>query len=175
MPEARDRTAEIVAAARVLLDEGGPEALSMRRIADALGIRAPSLYKHVPDKGALEAALVSEAFEECALRFDRAAAEAAPGEELAAIGAAYRAFARERPHLYRLMTGGPLDRDRLAPGSEERAAAALLRATGGDGDRARAAWAFAHGMAILELDGRFPPDADLGAAWQRGMEAFATP
>jgi hypothetical protein len=28
-------------------------------------------------------------------------------------------------------------------------------------------------MTILELDGRFPPGADLDAAWARGLEAFA--
>jgi hypothetical protein len=43
---------------------------------------------------------------------------------------------------------------------------------GGDRDRARAVWAFAHGMTILELNGRFPPDADLDAAWRRGLDAF---
>jgi hypothetical protein len=40
---------------------------------------------------------------------------------------------------------------------------------GGDGDLARAAFAFAHGMTILELNGRFPPGADLDAAWRRGL------
>jgi AcrR family transcriptional regulator len=46
------RAREIVAAARAILEEGGPEALSMRAIAERLGIRAPSLYKHVPDREA---------------------------------------------------------------------------------------------------------------------------
>ena len=32
----------------------------------------------------------------------------------------------------------------------------------------------AHGMVILELDDRFPPGADLDAAWARGLSAFAT-
>jgi hypothetical protein len=27
-------------------------------------------------------------------------------------------------------------------------------------------------MTILELDGRFPPGADLDAAWARGLRAF---
>jgi hypothetical protein len=30
----------------------------------------------------------------------------------------------------------------------------------------------AHGMTILELDNRFPPDADLEATWQRGLDAL---
>jgi hypothetical protein len=48
----------------------------------------------------------------------------------------------------------------------------VLRAAGDDRDLARAAWAFAHGMTILELNDRFPPDADLDAAWQRGIAAL---
>ncbi|WP_460110676.1 TetR-like C-terminal domain-containing protein [Streptomyces sp. YKOK-J1] len=47
----------------------------------------------------------------------------------------------------------------------------LLRAWGNDLDPARATWAFAHGMVILEIHGRFPHDADLETAWQRGLKA----
>ena len=164
------RSREIVAAARELVEEEGVEGLSMRRLADRLGIRAPSIYKHLPDKQALENALISAAFEEQAERFEAALAGA--DDPLAALAAAYRAFARRHPHLYRLMTERPLDRERLAPGVEDRAARPIVQAVGGDRDRARAVWAFAHGMTILELNGRFPPGADLDAAWERGLRAF---
>ncbi len=69
------------------------------------------------------------------------------------------------------MTAGPLPRERLRPGVEARAAAPIVQAVG-DPDLARAVWAFAHGMVILELDGRFPADADLDAAWAAGLAAF---
>jgi hypothetical protein len=42
----------------------------------------------------------------------------------------------------------------------------------GNLDLARAAWAFAHGMTIRELDRRFPPDADVDAAWRHGIDAL---
>ena len=42
----------------------------MRRVADRLGIRAPSIYKHLPDKQALEAALISAGFDEWAEVFE---------------------------------------------------------------------------------------------------------
>ena len=166
VPELSPRAREIVAVARELLEAEGPQALSMRRIADRLGIKAPSLYKHLPDKQALEAALISDGFNELATAFERA-------DDLTAIARAYRSFAAAHPHLYRLMTAGPLPRERLTPGVEERAAAPIVAALGGDEDAARAAWAFAHGMTILELDGRFPPHADLEAAWRTGLAAFA--
>jgi hypothetical protein len=68
------------------------------------------------------------------------------------------------------MTDRPLRRDLLPPGLEARAAAPLVAAAG-SADRARAVWAFAHGMTILELNGRFPSDADLDAAWSAGLRA----
>jgi AcrR family transcriptional regulator len=166
------RKAQIVEAARDLLEAGGPDALTMRAIADKLGIQAPSLYKHFPDKGALEAAVVAAGFVEQAAAFGTAGRARNP---LAALGQAYRAWAMAHPHLYILMTNRPLDRDGLPEGVEAAAAAPLVKACGGDPDRARAAWAFAHGMTSLELANRFPPGADLAAAWRAGTDALHAP
>ena len=44
------RKAQLVAAARHLLETEGAEAVTIRRLGAALGMRGPSLYKHVPDK-----------------------------------------------------------------------------------------------------------------------------
>jgi AcrR family transcriptional regulator len=170
-PEPRGaRARQIVAVALDLLEEEGPSALSMRRIADRVGIRAPSIYEHLPDKRALEAAIISVGFERQAEAFE-AAVEGAH-DPLTAIAGAYRSFALAHPHLYRLMTERELHRDLLTPGVEDRAGRTVVEAAGRDRDLARAAWAFAHGMTILELDHRFPPDADLDAAWARGISAF---
>jgi AcrR family transcriptional regulator len=187
------RGREVVAAGRLLLEAEGPEALTMRRLAERVGIRAPSLYKHLPDKAALEAAIIATGFEEAAAAFEQAVDGAGEGPDegrgggrgeergegrgegrgdaLVALAAAYRRFALEHPHLYRLMNNGPLPREHLPPGLEGRTAAPLLRVAGSQA-RARAVWAFAHGMVMLELDQRFPPDADLDAAWQAGIAAF---
>lgn len=168
--ELSPRAREIVEAARELLEADGAEALTMRKVADRLGIRAPSLYKHLANKETLEAAIIAVGFEEAADAFE-AASPSNPRRRLAAIASAYRSFARAHPHLYRLMNERPLRRDLLPPGVEDRAAAPVLAATGSIA-RARAAWAFAHGMVILELNGRFPPDADLDAAWAEGIQAL---
>jgi AcrR family transcriptional regulator len=159
------RRDEIIAAARLLLEEEGPEALTMRRLAERLGIRAPSLYKHLRGRAELEAALAALALEEIA----DALADTADLEEL---GRAYRTFGLAHPHLYRFTTERPLPRELLPEGLEARAAGPVIGAAGGDRDRARAIWAFAHGMVGLELAGRFPPDADLDAAWRAGLRAF---
>lgn len=163
------RARAIVSAARQILEREGPDSLTMRRLGDAVGIRAPSLYKHFPDKLAVEVALINDGFDEIARSFEAALAN---GEDsLVELAKAYRAFVRSHPHLYRLMTARPLPRERLRSGVEARAAAPIVQAVG-DPDRARAVWAFAHGMVSIELDGRFPPDANLDAAWAAGLTAF---
>lgn len=55
--DARHSCADIVDAAIEVLDRQGLPALSMRRIADALGIQASALYWHFPDKQTLLAAV----------------------------------------------------------------------------------------------------------------------
>jgi AcrR family transcriptional regulator len=202
------RAEEVVVAARRLLEEEGAGALTMRRLAEQLGIKAPSLYKHLPDKAALEAAIIATGLEEAAARFEAAVdsattsgpttggaatggaatggaatggaatgaaagGDAADAGPVSALAIAYREFALAHPHLYRLMHDGPLPRRQLPAGVEERAAAPVLRVAGSRA-RARALWAFAHGMVMLELDQRFPPDADLDAAWEAGITAFQT-
>ncbi|MFI7410034.1 TetR/AcrR family transcriptional regulator [Streptomyces sp. NPDC049627] len=164
------RARQIAGVAREILEESGPAALTMRTLADRLGIKAPSLYKHFPDKHAVEVELTAQLLEESAAALEAAEARA-PGS-LAVLAEAYRTYAVAHPHLYCLATERPLPRALLPAGLEDRAAAPLMRACGGDVDLARAVWAFAHGMVILEIHGRFPGDADLDAAWGRGLKAL---
>ncbi|MEU1473328.1 TetR/AcrR family transcriptional regulator [Streptomyces sp. NPDC005761] len=164
---ATDRTRQILAAARTLLEREGPDALTMRRLAGSVGITAPSLYKHFPDKSSVVNALADAMLRETADVLEAAEAEA-PGS-FPALATAYRTHALAHPHLYRITTAHSLPQD-----LEERAAAPLFRALAGDEGRARAAWAFAHGMVAMELNGRFPTDSDVTAAWTAGIAAFAS-
>jgi AcrR family transcriptional regulator len=170
------RLSEIVEAARELLESQGPGGLTMRALGDRLGMRAPSLYKHVADKDELEVLLIAEALREQGAATHQAMADL-PGRaprrtKLRVLARGYRAWALGHPHLYRLATEGPLPREQLPEGLEAWAAEPVVRAAGSE-SRARATWAFAHGMTILELDGRFPPEADLDAAWEAGVTALA--
>ncbi len=162
------RARQILAAARELLEDEGVDGLSMRGLSERRGIKAPSLDKHFQSKEALEARLISIGFEEQAELFQEALRDS--DEPLAAMADAYRAYARRNPQLYRLMYDRPLTRSLLVAGTEEAAAAPSFEAAGGDEDLARAAWAFAHGMTIFELNTRFSEGADLDAAWRRGIE-----
>lgn len=164
------RARDIVFEARKIVDEQGIEALSMRNLAQRLGIRAPSLYKHLANKESLESLLISIGFEEQAGLFESVLRSSR--EPLLAMARVFRAYAQDHPGLYRLMYDRKLNRELLREGSEQRAVIPVVMAAGGDRDLARAAFAFAHGMTILELNGRFPPDADLDAAWRRGITAL---
>ena len=166
-----NRRDEIIDAAGQLLERDGRDGLTMRAIAAELGIRAPSLYKHIADKRELEIAVVAAALEQQAQAFEAVVANSV--DPLTGIAATYRSWALEHPHLYALMNDQPLPRSELPEGLEERAVFPLLDAVGGDMDRARAAWAFAHGMVTLELADRFPDDADLSAAWAVGLEGIS--
>lgn len=159
------RRKEIIDVAERLLEQEGPNGVTMRRLAEDLGVRAPSLYKHVQGKADIEAALQQKALQ-------RLTAALEPAEDLPALAAAYRRWALEHPRLYEFATRMRLARDRIAPGVEDTAAAPLLRITGGDLVEARALWGIAHGLVDLELAGRFPAGADLDAVWARAVAAF---
>lgn len=55
---------DIAAAGLELIDQGGPDALTMRAVADALGVSTMGLYHHVENKAALVELLVERAYRE---------------------------------------------------------------------------------------------------------------
>lgn len=160
------RRDEILDVALNLLEQDGPDALTMRELAERVGMRAPSLYKHVRDKDDIVAGLQERALVDMTSHL----AEAEPG--LVSLAAAYRSWALAHPRLYELATRRPLARDTITPGVEAAAAAPIVAAAGGDENLARALWALAHGLVDLELSNRFPPDADLEVTWRTALAAF---
>ena len=140
----------------------------MRRLAAELGIQAPSLYKHVTDKGDIEGLLQHQAL------IEFGAAVRSAGDEPRAVAAAYRSWALANPHLYELAARRPLRRD-LVGDAEAYAATPIIRVVGGNTDLARAFLGLAHGLVDLELNKRFPPEADIDAAWEAAIEAIVPP
>ena len=172
-PTPRERTPrarQIIDAARQLLEAEGSDGLTMRRLADELGIRAPSLYKHVAGRPALELALVELGLDESGLTMHAAVADA-DGDPVGALLGAYRAMGLAHPQLYRLMTASSFPRADLLPGLEAWAGEPFFLAVG-EPYLAQALWAFAHGTLILELDERFLEGSDLDQTWRAGTLAF---
>lgn len=174
MPTRRER---LVALALDLLEREGLDGFGVGSLARAAGIKPPSLYKHFAGRGDIEHALISQGFRDLGRALAKASAGVrSPHDQVAAFARVYRAQALDRPQLYRLMTDRPLDRQALDPGAEQDGMAALLAFFGekeGQHDRSRAAWAWAHGLASLEIAGRFPPGADVDAAWTLLVDTLA--
>jgi AcrR family transcriptional regulator len=94
---------EILQAARTLVEEGGEPAVTLRAVARNIGIAAPSIYAHFPDREAILSALVDEAFDELSDVVSSAMeGESKPVPRLRAACAAYLDFATRRPHRYQL-------------------------------------------------------------------------
>jgi AcrR family transcriptional regulator len=94
---------EVLRAAMDLLAETGDEsAVSLRVVAERVGVTVPSIYLHFADKRALIDAVCSEVFEQLD-RLLRAASEGAsdPLDALRAQGNAYVHFAVDNPEHYR--------------------------------------------------------------------------
>ena len=162
------RTRDIVVAARGLLEAVGWESVTMRDLAERLGIRAPSLYKHVPGKAALAAELTAVALAESGSALHSVVAD---GGGVAEVLAAYRRLGHDHPHLYRLTTSGELDRERLPAGLEEWAGSPFFLVTG-DPHLAQALWSTAHGLVVLELDRRFPTGTAPDETWAAAAAAY---
>ncbi len=95
---------EMLHAAVGLLDDHGPEALQTRTVASAAGTSTMAVYTHF---GGMRS-LIAEVAEEGLRQFDAALTVPQTGDPVAdlfVIGAAYRRYAIERPHMYRLMFG----------------------------------------------------------------------
>jgi AcrR family transcriptional regulator len=100
---------DILAGATALLERtGNEEAVTLRAVAREIGISAPSIYSHFPDREAIVEAVVDGAFADFNTAIQDAtsvaiAAGAGPRERVRAGCAAYLRFAAERPNRYRLM------------------------------------------------------------------------
>jgi AcrR family transcriptional regulator len=96
---------EILAGATELLEETGSEdAVTLRAVARRVGISAPSIYAHFPDREAIVDAIVDSAFDD----FNTAIYSAIDGVtdplvRLRAGCAAYLRFAADRPNRYKLL------------------------------------------------------------------------
>lgn len=171
---AQTSTAAIVAAGRHLLEERGMNALTMRDVADAVGVRPPSLYKRVRNRSDLFRLILEDVTDELTSVLDAAADNDDPVAALRAMAAAYRGFAHANPVAYTLMfTPNPI------PGGTARAvrsAATFLRIIAevtGQADAlpaARMIVAWAHGFITMELAGEFRLGGDVDQAWNYGLD-----
>jgi AcrR family transcriptional regulator len=175
--------AELVTAALQIISRKGASALTLRAVAQRLGVSQTAPYRHFPSKGALLAAVASEGF---SALLERLQAEvAAAGDDLVAryqaTGLAYLGFALDHPAHFTVMYGSrPEDFDVVASAEPARRGLRLLTNVIAECQRAGLAapgdpqvlavkvWSFVHGMAVLRLQGFLPRRLDRPA-----LEALA--
>jgi AcrR family transcriptional regulator len=131
------------AATELLLETGHAKAVSIRSVAQRVGVTPPSIYLHFADKDALLDAVCARYFAKLDQEMQRATVgQPSSVEVLRAQGLAYVRFATQTPELYRIATMG-----------EWR--------SGSDVDAALASSAFKHMRAAVQAlmdEGSFPPD-----------------
>jgi AcrR family transcriptional regulator len=176
---ARTSLDEIVAAGRSILESEGLEGLTMQAVADAVGVRAPSLYKRVRGRGALVRLIAEDAARELGAATDRARRGQDPRRDLVAIAAAFRAFARANPGAYSLLVARLPEEWRPDPALNARASEAIIAVAGelaGPADAlpaARTVVAWANGFVGMELAGAFRLGGDIDAAFGYGIDRLA--
>ncbi len=154
----------LLAAGMAALEGPEGEQPSLRSLAREAGVSPTAVYRHFPDKQALTQALASEGAKLLGAEQKAVADKAGGGAAgFAETGRAYVRFALAHPALFRLMfTQGEAIDHSVEPDPAWSLLAANTRSLTGNTDQAERmalqAWAIAHGIAMLMLDGRIPAD-----------------
>ena len=177
---------ELLSAAEALLAEGGVEALSIRRVAEAAGTTPRAIYSVFGDKDGLVRALFREAFAVIGADLDALPLTDDPIADLVTAGAVgFRGGARARPSLFQLAFSyvGPADRAPEVTGVEafgrlqqriRRCVDAGLIAPDSALTLGLSFHALSEGLASLEARGRFPLLAgqDPAELWRSALTAL---
>jgi AcrR family transcriptional regulator len=106
---------KIATAARRLLDREGAEAVTMRLVAEVVGITPMAVYRHYADRAGLLNALANEGFEELARRLATQRFSVDIERRLTKMANIYLEHALENPRLFELMFLKPREGARRYP------------------------------------------------------------
>ncbi|MCW2605903.1 MAG: hypothetical protein JWO60_596 [Frankiales bacterium] len=104
-PRPRLSRSRVLDAALLLADREGAEALTVRRLADDLGVHPTSLYNHLPSKGAILDGVVERLFAEVAVP----SADVAWQDWVRLLAASLRDVARAHPGAFMVLTRRPAE------------------------------------------------------------------
>ncbi|MCZ2821095.1 WHG domain-containing protein [Modestobacter sp. VKM Ac-2977] len=174
MPRAGLDRAAVVAAGAALADEVGSTGLTMGGLAERLGVRSPSLYKHVASQDDLTRGIAALALAEAAAAVGTATQGRAGRDALAAAAHAFRDFVLTHPGRYAATIGvepaGPNDPIAVAGLGLLDSFTAVLRSYAvepAEVDHAlRALRSFLHGFATLQSANAFQWSADVDESFE---------
>jgi AcrR family transcriptional regulator len=162
MPRSGLDTARVVEQAAEIADRDGLAQVTLARVAESLGVRAPSLYNHVDGLPGMLRLLTLLSLGELTDAIRNAAVGRSGGPALQSVGRAYRAYAQENPGRYAATIRAPAPDDAELVDAGLRAVAvilAVLGAWGFTGDealhRVRVVRAALHGFVSIEAEGGF--------------------
>lgn len=170
----------IIKTARDLIERDGLDHLSLSSVASALGIKAPSLYRHIKNKGALLHAVIEHTYQDLFKAYDEAIANSSddPEEQLISLARAQHAFAHANPNTY-MLSYEVKDQDVRADPNMLLERAIILqkimaRISGEERSLTalRGLLAIGHGFIILELNGQFQRGGDLSNAYEESIQAY---
>ena len=173
---ARTSTEAVVTAGRTIIERQGLDALTMQAVADAVGVRAPSLYKRVAGREALVRLIADQAALELAEEVDRATDGVDAAADLRAVANAFRAFAHRNPATYPLLFDPRLGR--MSAEARDRSSETVRRvaaALAGEEHAlpaARTVVAWANGFVGMELAGAFQLGGDVDEAWDFALDGL---
>lgn len=152
----------VVSEAERIADEVGLPQLTLAALAQSLGVRQPSLYKHIDGMDSLQRGIAVRAKAELAGTLGRAAVGQARGDAIRAIAHAYRRWALEHPGRYTAVTRAPTSGDTEDEAASNAVVAVVLDVLSGyhlTGDSAidatRTLRSAIHGFVSLETNGGF--------------------
>lgn len=171
-------TDRVVSEAVAIVDNEGPQALTLARLASRLGVKTPSLYNHIGGLDDLVRRMTIATIDDLA-EVCRSAAMGRSGlDALRVISFAYREFALERPGTYMMIQVA-------APDDEERVLAdyrvlepllVTLKGLGVEGDDAihaiRGIRSALHGFVVLEAEGGFGIDLPTEVSFSRLIDGL---
>jgi AcrR family transcriptional regulator len=185
---AHSTASRIASAARRLLNNQGTEAVTMRRVAAAVGVTPMAIYRHFPGRASLLNALADEGFEELAARLAGKNFSGRVEERLSKMMDIYLEHGLQKPRLFELMFLKPRQgarsypRDFKAGGSPTANLLVEVVQSGMDHGYFRNgdAWevvfemgALSHGLLILYLGGRMAlSPAQFRAFYRRSFKRF---
>lgn len=181
MPRAGLTEARVVDEAERMADEVGLSRLTLAALAERLGVRQPSLYKHVDGMDALRRSLAVRAKDELADVLARAAVGRERGDAITSISHAYRAWALEHPGRYAAAQRAPKPGD--AEDQEAGLAVVQIVADVLAGyqlrdddaiDAIRALRSTLHGFVTLESGGGFGLPLDVDRSFERLIRGLIT-
>ena len=100
---------DIVDGATRLLNSGTEQSVTLRAVAREVGISAPAIYQHFPDRDAILLAVTQRVFAELGHELREVGEHSDPADHLRAVCTAYLAFAEQWPNRYRILFGAVWD------------------------------------------------------------------